>query len=45
MIVWWKKKFQAPTAKANLSQKFDTSDQLWPKIYALASKCTIETKI
>ena len=38
------KKFQPPTAKANLSQKFDISDQLWPKIYTLASKCTIETK-
>ena len=31
------KKFQAPTAKANLSQTFDISDQLWPKIYTLAS--------
>ena len=38
------KRFQAPTAKANLSQKFDISDQLWPKIYTLASKYTIETK-
>ena len=38
------KKFQAPTAKANLSQKFDISDQLWPKLYTLAIKCTIETK-
>ena len=38
------KKFQAPTAKANLSQTFDISDQLWPKTYTLASKCTIETK-
>ena len=37
------KKFQAPTAKFNLSQKFDISDQLWPKIYTLARKCTIET--
>ena len=38
------KKFQVPTAKTNLFQKFDISDQLWPKIYTLASKCTIETK-
>ena len=38
------KKFQAPTAKFNLSQKFDISDQLLPKIYTLASECTIETK-
>ena len=38
------KKFKDPTAKDNLSQKFDISDQLWPKIYTLASKCTIETK-
>ena len=38
------KKFQAPTTKFYLSQKFDISDQLWPTIYTLASKCTIETK-
>ena len=38
------KKFQAPTVKFNLSQKLDISDQLWPKIYTLASKCTIEIK-
>ena len=43
-MILWCKKFQAPTAKANLSQTFDISDQLWPKIYTLASKCTIETK-
>ena len=28
-----------------MTQKFDISDQLWPKFYTLASKRTIETKI
>ena len=38
------KRFVPPTSRNKLSQKFDISDEDWPKIYSLAGKCSIDSK-
>ena len=38
------KKFKPPTAKAKISAKFKITEDLWSRIYTMASKCTLNTK-
>ena len=38
------KKVKPPTAKAKISAKFKIMEDLWPRIYTMASKCTLDTK-
>ena len=38
------KRFVPPTSRNKLSQKFDISEEDWPKIYSLAGKCSIDSK-
>ena len=39
------KKFKPPTAKAKVSAEFKIYTQdLWPRIFTMASKCTLDTK-
>ena len=36
--------FVPPTSRNKFSQKFDISEEDWPKIYSLAGKCSIDSK-
>ena len=38
-----KKKFVPQTSRNKFSQKFDISEEDWPKIYSLARKCSIDS--
>ena len=38
------KRFKPPTAKAKISAKFKITEDLWSRIYTMASKCTLDTK-
>ena len=38
------KHFVSPTSRNKFSQKFDISEEDWPKIYSLAGKCSIDSK-
>ena len=38
------KQFNPPTAKAKISAKFKTTEDLWLRIYTMACKCTLDTK-
>ena len=38
------KKFKPPTAKAKISAKLKITEDLWPQIYTMASKWTLDTK-
>ena len=38
------KSFVPPTSRSKFSQKFDISEEDWPKIYSLAGKCSIGSK-
>ena len=38
------KRFVPPTSRNEFAQKFDFSEEDWPKIYSLAGKCSIDSK-
>ena len=42
--IFVQKKFKPPTAKAKISAKFKITEDLWSRIYTMASKCTLDTK-
>ena len=42
--IFVQKKFKPPTAKAKISAKFKITEDLWSRIYIMASKCTLDTK-
>ena len=42
--IFVQKKFKPPTAKAKISAKFKITEDLWSRIYTIASKYTLDTK-
>ena len=42
--IFVKKKFKLPTSEAKISAKFKIMEDLWSRVYTMASKCTLDTK-